>query len=77
MTKKQLAESYLYDLYNAADHADKLTRCARVELESGDYAAALESLKRIQDGPGRMLEMHVRDAIRAVERAQQDPEAAA
>ena len=69
MTKKQLAEEYLYELYNDANHADKLSQCARADFEAGDFEGALGILATLRDRPAAVLEMRVRYAIRAVEEA--------
>ena len=74
MTKKQLAENYLCDLFNDANHADALARCAQAEFESGDHAAAISSLKQLLERPASMLQMRTRDTIRAIEEAQREAE---
>lgn len=69
MTKKELAENYMYELYNDSDHVASLVRCARSELESGDFAEALSFLRLAQSRPAALLDMRLRDAINSIEEA--------
>lgn len=65
MTKRELAEIYLYELYNVAEHVDRCAQCARSDIEHSPEQA-LKSL-RVARTSASLLEMHFDDAIRALE----------
>ncbi len=64
MTKRELAEMYLYELYNVANHVDQNAQIARHDIGHSP-ADALEALERARQSAGR-VEMFFDDAIRAL-----------
>lgn len=72
MTKLELAQAYLYDLYNDADHAAKLADEARHALGSGDVDGALGWLDQARRPVG-LIEMRLNEAIRSAGEARATP----
>lgn len=72
MTKRELAEMHLYELYNVADHVDQNTQIARHDIKYSP-AGALEALERARESVGR-IEMHYSDAIQALRALVADPD---
>lgn len=68
MTKAEPAAEWLYDLWNDADHAARLTEEAKLHLSRGRPSEALDWLVQARK-PIEMLEMRLRDAERAVQKA--------
>lgn len=74
MNAKALAEAALFDAFSVTEHCNHLVQCAQANLKEGDFAEALDCLRRAQD-PASSIEYRLRDAIRYVEQAAKDPEA--
>lgn len=68
LTDLELARTYLYELFNDADHVRSLTEHAQVALEQGDVPEALRFL-RIAERPAGLVQMRLRHAIEKVEAA--------
>lgn len=67
----QIAEAYLVDASNDADHVDELVRDAQIALDGEDVTGALErlrlALRSAERTPGR-----IRGAIEYLERLQKE-----
>lgn len=66
MTAFEWAQTYLYDAYNDAEHADRLVQIARHELQNNCVEAALSTLQQALD-PAERSPMRIRDAIEKLE----------
>lgn len=66
-----IAEAYLLDARNDADHVDELVRDAQIALDSEDVAGALERL-RLALRPAERAPGSIRSAIEYLERLQQE-----
>jgi len=74
MTKRERAEMHLYELHNVADHVDKGTQIAQHDIKYSP-AGALAALRNVRTSAGR-IEMHLDDAIKALEALVEDPDRA-
>lgn len=74
MTKRELAQTYLFELHNVADHVDKGAQIAQHDLEYSP-TQALAALRNVRTSAGR-IEMFLDDAIRALEALLADPDRA-
>ena len=75
MTAKEWAQTYLYEAYNVAEHADRLVQIARHELnEAENVASALDALRQALE-PAYRIEMRIRDAIEKLEALRAEQEA--
>lgn len=63
---------HLYDLHNVADHVDKGAQIAKHDIEYNP-AAALAALRSVRASASR-IEMHLDDAIAALEVLVTDPD---
>ena len=67
MSPRDLAQCYLYDAYNDAEHADRLVQIARHEFNENDNVdRALDALRSALD-PAERSAMRIRDAIEKLE----------
>lgn len=66
MTDLESAQYDLYQLYNVAEHVDRLTQIAQVEIER-DPAEALSMLRLAKESASK-LEFRLDDAIKSVEK---------
>lgn len=64
------AESYLYDLWNDADHLGKLADLARRAEAKGNRAEALDWLRQMAQ-PAGLIEMRMRDCVRELNKPNQ------
>lgn len=72
MTKRELAEMYIYELHNVADHVDKGAQIAQYDVKYSP-AGALEALRNVKTSASR-IEMFLDDAIKSLEALIADPD---
>lgn len=66
-----VAQYYMFDVYNQVDHADSLVDNARAALNNGDVAEALDSLRRAL-APTESAPTYIRLAIEYLEQLQKE-----
>lgn len=69
MSDIEYAKNLAYEAWNQTDHADKLVRCARADLDAGDVAEALANLRAAMR-PAESSAMRIRWAIEQLEKVQ-------